>query len=76
MTREEANNKIQKIADECLSPQDIKELMRAVEALKQEPKTGQWIEMPIGFKCSKCNELEDKTTKYCPNCGARMESEK
>ena len=35
----------------------------------QEPKTGHWIKMPIGFKCSNCNELEDRTTKYCPNCG-------
>lgn len=35
-------------------------------------KTGHWIEMPIDFKCSKCNNLEDKTTKYCPNCGVRM----
>ena len=42
---------------------------------EQEPKTGHWIEMPIGFKCSNCNELEDKTTKFCPNCGAKMESE-
>lgn len=37
MTREEAKNKIQKTADECLSPQDIKELLEAVEVLEQEP---------------------------------------
>lgn len=44
----------------------------AIQALEQEPKTGHWIKMPIGFKCSECNELEDRTTKFCPNCGARM----
>ena len=38
----------------------------------EEPKTGHWIEMPIGFRCSNCNELENKTTKYCSNCGAKM----
>ena len=38
----------------------------------EKQKTGHWIKMPIGFKCSNCNELEDRTTKYCPNCGRRM----
>lgn len=56
------------------------ELAMAVKELPpvtpKEPKTGYWIKMPIGFKCSKCTELESKTTKYCPNCGAKMESDK
>lgn len=38
---------------------------------ENRPK-GHWIKMPIGFKCSECNELEDRTTKFCPNCGAIM----
>ena len=41
-------------------------------SLEREPKTGHWIKMPIGFKCSNCNELEDRTTKCCPNCGVKM----
>jgi len=40
------------------------------EDAKEVRQTGGWIKMPIGFKCSNCNELKDRTTKYCPNCGS------
>jgi phage regulator Rha-like protein len=49
-------------------------MLKALE--QQEPRKGHWIKMPIGFKCSNCNELEDRTTKYCPNCGAYMREDK
>ena len=51
---------------------------------KIEPKTGHWIEvhnflvMDEGeYMCSecKCGGLVWKPTTYCPNCGAKMESE-
>ena len=64
MTREEAT--IQSLMGH------IKTLEETIKELKQEQKVAHWIKMPIGFKCSKCNELEDKTSKCCPNCGARM----
>ena len=41
----------------------------------QKPKVGRWIKMSEGFslyKCSKCEDVEFKQSKYCPNCGARM----
>ena len=45
----------------------------------QEPNTGHWITKPhiygVAF-CSECDfELRIDDTKYCPNCGAKMESQ-
>lgn len=45
----------------------------------QEPKTGHWIKLfntatgLYDFICDKCNGIENNTSKYCPNCGAKME---
>ena len=50
----------------------------AIKALEQESKTGHWIKMGEGFtpyECSECEAVEFKKSKYCPNCGAKMESE-
>ena len=45
----------------------------------QEPKTGHWIDHQDGrwiyAKCSECGTVHDTQTNYCPNCGAKMESE-
>lgn len=45
----------------------------------QEPKTGHWINHQedrwIYAKCSECGTVHDTRTNYCPNCGAKMESE-
>ena len=45
------------------------------KALEQEPKTGHWIDMDEGFspcECSECGAVEFNKSKYCPNCGAKM----
>ena len=51
--------------------------------VKQEPKTGKWISTETKgvryafwcrYKCSLCGGLSDHTN-FCPNCGAKMESE-
>lgn len=41
----------------------------------QEPKTGHWIDSSNGWMCSECNKDNTFDTNYCPNCGAKMESE-
>ena len=51
---------------------EINIILENLPSVRPQEQTGHWITMPIGFKCSKCNELEDRTTKHCPNCGARM----
>lgn len=41
-------------------------------------KTGHWIDTDEGFspcECSECKSVEFKKSKFCPNCGAKMESE-
>lgn len=53
-----------------------------IKALEQEPKTGHW-EYGYSFadgnycKCSECKEIIKciYPMHYCPNCGAKMESE-
>lgn len=44
----------------------------------QEPKAGKWVDIPFShyFKCSECDKYQISETNYCPNCGARMESDK
>jgi hypothetical protein len=61
----------------------VKAKEMAIEALRQEQKTGHWIKHEqngIGhIECSECLAwfLEPHLLRnsYCPNCGARMESE-
>ena len=46
----------------------------------EEPKQGEWEKRTFiifdsekdGFRCSECNTTWDSSTKFCPNCGARM----
>ena len=50
------------------------------DVLEQEPKTGHWDSiqgyiMDIAWHCSECGEFTCKKHNYCPNCGAKMESE-
>ena len=53
----------------------------AIQALEQEPKRGKWIyakeqlEIVPVWECSCCRIRMPKKFKYCPNCGAIMESE-
>lgn len=49
------------------------------EALEAKLKQGEWIyhEPPSNriislYSCSKCGHIEEGKTRYCPNCGAKM----
>ena len=61
----------------CIDIEDV----RTAPTIEAEPvKTGKWIEdddptMPS--HCSACGEyaLEWVETRYCPNCGAKLERE-
>lgn len=51
--------------------------MCANEALNRRP-TGKWIDIGnegLVFKCSLCGNKNTIESNYCPNCGAKMESE-
>ena len=56
----------------------IDEYIGELPSVTPQPKTGHWIDMDEGFspcECSECKSVEFIKSKYCPNCGARMESE-
>lgn len=70
--------------------EELEAINMGIEALEQESKTGHWIKYGIPrcgeqhYKCTSCEyyinfgqwgEVYTKQFKYCPNCGARMESE-
>ena len=54
-------------------------------SVRPQEQTGEWIALESRFelgdrlKCSECGQVfvvgDDVSRKYCPNCGARMESE-
>ena len=89
MTREEAIEQL-KVYRACMlvDGAEVEAYNMAIEALKQEPKTGRWIEKDgydgdTYYDCSECGEswttIEgtpwNNGMKYCPNCGANMGSE-
>ena len=53
------------------------------EPKEQEPKTGHWIldETDNSMTCDRCgcliwaNDISNGEAYYCPNCGAKMQSE-
>lgn len=50
------------------------------KGIVQEPKTGHWVDVDgLWFKCSECDAhrkmMPAYKEYYCPNCGAKMESE-
>ena len=82
MTNEEAIEFIETdISRLWNTPQNFehkKALEKAIKALKQKPKTGRWIDNKARTNlcnCSECGALSKAYTKYCHNCGAKMEKE-
>jgi hypothetical protein len=78
------------VADYDLSMGQVVKGIHALPTVTPQPKTGHWIdtdewkETVDGFeqwgyfrKCSKCGYVFKflEIDNYCPNCGARMESE-
>lgn len=65
---------------------DINKLMLVPKTeWEQEPRKGHWIAdvnrwgdvvtTVNGYKCDKCNAFNSDKDNFCPNCGAKMESE-
>ena len=41
-----------------------------------EPKTGHWMDKgSLSCRCDQCGCKNNRETKFCPNCGARMVEE-
>ena len=63
---------------------ELYDMISMLPSAQPEQKKGKWIlcENPIYFYdadpylCTVCNMKNNRQTKYCPNCGAKMEGEK
>lgn len=70
--------------DDFISFQEL--VVKSLSSVKPQPKIGHWIEVTNGrggHECDLCHEYapsyqsgDEYLTKYCPNCGAKMEVEK
>jgi acetyl-CoA carboxylase beta subunit len=90
MTRAEAvwhaNHVFNIVIERCINAQNLKEAREfdeakqiVIEALEQEPKQGKWIQAKDVEKeyavCTNCKHHGEFYMDYCPNCGAKMESD-
>ena len=72
-----------KLSDECLPYfkeylQGVNDRIKAIPSVDVvERKHGKWENTLQGWKCSACHKEQDYSVffDFCPNCGARMESE-
>lgn len=60
-----------------LNGSEIKEVIDRQPTI-EERKTGRWLWSGsdlFPFECDQCAETNERTTPWCPHCGARMEGE-
>lgn len=96
MMNEEAIKKIKDILEEAtetedsicyVTSDDADALKAAIQALKQQPKTGKWLDKKTTIKgghglaygrygCSVCKKKQPSKTDFCPCCGADMRGDK
>ena len=44
----------------------------AIDAVSHPYREGQWYDIGISCRCSECGCKNNKQSRYCPNCGAKM----
>lgn len=77
MTREEAYKMAIKACESVWNDKTCKQIKSALS----EQRTGNWVSVSYGDYCSECDHYYPSASysgyefHYCPNCGARMESE-
>ena len=67
------------MADDWKTAHEIANIVKYAPTIDAEPvRHGKWIEYPTADgmnQCSACGVLRFGESKYCPNCGARMDEE-
>lgn len=61
--------------------EELERVLNKLPAVDAEPvRHGKWLEPYKNdiwdcYRCSECGAAFDRTTKYCSNCGAKMDAE-
>lgn len=67
------------ITSAAVLKQTITDIQNVPTAEVVERKRGKWKDFTMGSwvcaQCSVCGTVHDTKTKFCPNCGAQMDSE-
>ena len=67
------------MADDWKTAHEIANIVKYAPTIDAEPvRHGKWIEYPTADgmnQCSACGVLRFGESKYCPNCGARMDED-
>jgi len=71
------------VNDGMLDEFDTESILRKVPSEDVQPvRHGKWVELePKGrfartqYVCSECGAINNKSTNFCPNCGARMDGD-
>lgn len=71
----------QEPCDDCIFKNEWNKIGKLLSNIlkKHLHKSGKWIDREVygadRWKCSECGRTEQYQENYCPNCGAKMESE-
>lgn len=69
------------ISDESMKIYEIINMLKEQPPVTPKPRTGHWIKigtLGLGVKCPFCDGVfagDKELYNFCPNCGAKMESE-
>ena len=54
----------------------IEQALNEVPTIQLQQKTGYWFDVgSLSCRCSECGGKSNRESRYCPNCGAKMETE-
>lgn len=85
ISRQEAIDTIRQLYIDLAIQKYVIDILKALPSVKPQEKTGHWIAdvdkwgdvvtTVNGYRCDKCNAFNTDRDNFCPNCGAKMESE-